>query len=273
MSACAKILAEDISPVSIAFFRNLFGMVSIGGYLLIARKTDILKTTRPAAHALRSTVGTVGLIVTLWALSYLPLSQANIIFFSSVLYTPLLAMVFLGERVGRYRWAAIAVGFFGVIIASQPSGMAISFGVALAFAAAFLHACVNVILRALGKTEHPIATAFYFVTCGFLMTGFLLPFVDVLPPVDKIWLLVLAGATGTAFQIALSVAFKYADASVVSPLTYTSLLWAVMFDVVIWGYIPEIAILIGAALIIGSNLFLLYRQRKNRAILQAPDTL
>lgn len=271
MGLFAKILSDDISPIAIAFYRNLTGVVLLGGFFVVARQFDYLHTKRPWAHFVRATIGTTGLVLTYSALAELSMSQATVLFFASSLILPVLGVVLLKEYVGLPRWIAILVGFGGVVIASQPFGTVGLIGVLLALGAALFHALVGICLRWLGRTEGTITTTFYFVLIGTICLIPFLFFVDATVPLEKIWMLILVGLAGSFAQIFLTGAFKFADSATVSPVSYTSLLWAAIFDFAVWSSIPTIYVLCGGAVVIGSNLFIIYREKALRTAELAAD--
>lgn len=261
MSVCAKLLTEHHHVLEIAFYRNLIALIPVLLYIALTRKTHLLKTDKPMAMMFRALVGTLGLIFTFGAFKYLPLSDATVIFFTATLLAPALSFFILKEHVGPYRWGAIILGFCGVILIAAPSGEAKVLGIAIAFAAAFIHAVIHLLLRHL-KTESSFTVTFYFFLGGCLIPALFMPFVAHMPGPNE-WLLFLGvGIFGGVAQYFLTSAFRLAPIAIIAPLNYTGLLWATGFDILIWSYIPGWPVFLGGAIIIGCNLFIIYREHK-----------
>jgi len=261
MAACAKLLSETHHVIEIVFYRNLIALIPVLLYIAATRKTHILKTAKPVIMLFRVVVGTFSLILTFAALKYLPMANATVIFFAATLIAPILSYLVLKEHVGPYRWSAILIGFCGVLLIAAPSGEAKTFGIAIAFAAAFTHAIIHILLRHL-KTESSLTVTFYFFLGGVLIPALFMPFVASTPTSGE-WLLLLgAGVFGGLAQYLLTSAFRLAPIAVVAPLNYAGLIWASGFDILIWHYIPGWPVLIGGTIIIVANLFIIYREHK-----------
>lgn len=268
MSMFNKLLTDQHHAIEVVFYRNLLGFVALGGYLLATKKLHILKTNQPWLMSARVIVGTIGLFFTLAAVRALPMSYATTLFFVSTLIIPILAVAFLHEKIGLPRIAAIIVGFCGVLLVAQPSGHVALAGVLLALAAGTCHALIQTMLRAL-KRQPALTITFYFFVGGVVMPLVFMPFVAHMPTGQSALLLFMVGVTGCLGQLFLTMAFQHAPASVVSPFNYTGLIWAIVFDISIWGIMPDAVVLIGAALIIGASLFIAYRERRAKAIAAA----
>ncbi|GJL86194.1 MAG: permease [Micavibrio sp.] len=261
MSVCSKLLSETHHVAEVVFYRNIIAFIPLAIYIAATRKTHILKTAKPLMMFGRVIVGTIGLLLTFAAWQYLPLSDATVIFFTATLLAPALSFFFLKEHVGIYRWAAILIGFFGVILMAAPSGETKIIGIMIAFAAAFMHAWIHLFLRIL-KTESPLTVTFYFFLGGFLIPGLFLPFIARMPQPDE-WLLFLGlGISGGVAQYYLTSAFQKGPIAIIAPLNYTGLIWATGFDILIWNYVPGWPVFLGGAIIISSNLFIIYREQK-----------
>ncbi|PCJ98112.1 MAG: hypothetical protein COA45_08135 [Zetaproteobacteria bacterium] len=264
MGTCAKYLAETHHVAEIAFYRNIIVFVPFFMFMIIRKNRHLFKTNKPKLIAIRAIVGGVSLMVTFAALAQLPMAYATVLFFASSFLTPALAFFFLKEHVGIHRWAAIAIGMCGVLVIAQPSGTISLIGLALALTAAALHSAMYTILRSL-KSESPITITFYFVIAGILIPGIFMPWVAKPIITEEIWVFLLIGFSGGIAQIFLSNAYKYAPASLVTPFSYTALLWTVLIDIYIWEYdLAFIPLMIGAALIITAQLYIIYREYINK---------
>jgi drug/metabolite transporter (DMT)-like permease len=208
-------------------------------------------------------VGVGGLFTTFAALDHLPISDATVLFMTSNLIIPVLAFFFLKEHVGPYRWAAIAIGFCGVVLVAGPTGQMSFFGVFLALGAACFHASIQTLLRKL-KNENAFTVTFYFILGGTLVPALAMPWYASLPDTHNSLLFVALAISGGLAQYCLTSAFKYAPATVLAPFNYTGLLWATGLDILIWSYVPGWPVFVGAAIIIGAKLYILHRERVRR---------
>jgi drug/metabolite transporter (DMT)-like permease len=175
-------------------------------------------------------------------------------------------VIFLHEKVGPYRWAAVAIGFLGVVIMAGPTGNINAIGVGVALVAALMHATLQVILRYLGKFERPETVTFYFLVIGTLVTALPLPFVAVTPTMQEIPLLFGIGLSGAAAQWLLSTAFRYAPAAIVTVFNYSGIVWATFFGWLIWSDWPLPEVFAGAAVVIASNALVIWRESRARTI-------
>ena len=261
MSMLGKLLTGIHSPIEIGFYRNLSALIPCAIYIAITRKTNLLKTTKPATLLARTTIGSIGLLLTIAAVQELPIADATVLFFTSTLILPILAIVFLKETISIHRWSAIALGMIGVIIVAQPSGQMTLLGIALALAAAVTHASINALLRAL-RNENPFMITFYFFLSGVVISGIFMPFIARMPTPQSALIMLAIGATGSLGQYFITRAFAMAPASLLNPFAYTGLLWAVLFDITIFGIIPTWTTLLGAAIIISASLYIAYREHR-----------
>lgn len=262
MQVFAKLLGEaGYHPVEVTFYRNAIGFLIVLGWLLARKRAALMKTKRPRAHISRAVIGTTGFVLNIAAFQLMPLSETTIFLFSSSLIMPVLAVVFLKDKVGVYRWLSIVVGFCGVALIAQPSGQVSLIGVVCALSGATTTAIVGINLRYLGRTEHPLTVVFFFLMIGALLAGAAMPFFAHAPKMTDLWMIAGIAASGTAAQILLSLAYKLAPPALVAPLNYTGLIWALLFDMLIWSYVPGWPVFFGGAVVIASNLFILHREQ------------
>jgi len=259
MSALVKVIGPEYHPVQVSFLRNVIAALVILPILLRAGGMIVLKTRRPGLITVRTIAGITGNILYFYAYQRLAVGDVVVIAQAVPLFVTALAVLFLGETVGWRRWAAVSVGFVGVVIAIHPGGE-VSLASLLALLATGLWASTILMMRSLGATESPYAISFYFMTIGAALTAFAQPWVWKTPTAEVYMLLIGVGIAGAFGQILMSYALKLADASVVSPFNYTGILWALMFDLVIWGVVPTWATLIGAALITVAGVYIFHRE-------------
>lgn len=262
----AKVLSETHSVIEIAFYRNVIGCLPFLFIVFaLGRREILVLRTRPAWVAFRAVLGTVSLVVTFWAYSLMPLADTTALLFTASLFIPVLGVIVLKESVGPWRWSAIAIGFVGVMIMTRPSGEVLVLGVSVALFAAFLHATLQIILRYLGRYESPATISFYFFIIGAVLTSAAMPFIAVMPTVAEIPLLLGVGLSGAAAQWLLSVAYRNARAAIVTVFNYTSIVWAMLFGWLIWNDWPVTTVLIGALIVIASNVLIAWRESRRRS--------
>lgn len=266
MNVFAKLLAENHHVVEIAFYRNLIAVLPFLFLIFALGKKDILTINSNVKGIIaRAIIGTISLATTFAAFAAMPMADTTAFLFTASLVVPALGFFFLGERVGPYRWGAIAVGFIGVLIMLQPTGAVNSLGVTLALSAAAMHAALQTILRSLGKTEKPQTVTFYFVAIGVIVAGLPMPWLFTLPTWEETPLLIACGLSGAGAQYLLSLAYKNAPAAIITVFNYSGIIWATAFGWFIWHDWPTAPIWIGGAIVIVSNLFILWREsRKSR---------
>jgi len=265
MSVMIKLIGPDQNPIQVTFFRNIVAALVIVPFILKSGGITVLRTKRPGMHGARALCGVIGNILYFYAFARLALADVVVISQAVPLFVALMAVLFLGEGVGWRRWAAIAVGFVGVVITVNPTGEVAPATLATVVATVFW-ATTMLLMRSLGRTESPYAVAFYYMVAGTVMTALALPWVWQSMPYEVYWYLAGAGVFGAFGQILMTYALKLAEASVVSPFNYTAILWGVLFDLSIWGVAPSARTLTGAVVITAAGLYLFHREglRKGR---------
>ncbi|PZQ45279.1 MAG: EamA/RhaT family transporter [Micavibrio aeruginosavorus] len=263
MVVFAKKLAEHHHVIEVAFYRNLIGLIPFLFMIYAMGRRDILIIrSNPRGIVIRSIVGTISLLATFGAFSLMPLADAQAFLFTASLLIPALGFFFLGERVGPFRWVAIIVGFLGVCVMLRPSGDVNVLGVAVALSAACMHAALQTILRYLGKTETPETVTFYFMFIGTFVALIPMPIYFTMPTWQEIPLILGLGLTGLGGQVLISIAYKNAQAAIVTVFNYSSIIWATSFGWIFWNDWPDNAIFIGGGIVIASNVFIVYRENK-----------
>ena len=229
-------------------------------YQLRGQRGAILPT-RPLAQMVRGLFGFIAPFSFFLGLKYVPLTDAVVVFFSSIFVVSLLSMVFLGERVGPHRWASIIIGYIGVVIVAQPQGGGELFGYSLILISSTSYAILFVSGRYLSRTEStPSLVVSYNLGVGILAL-ICLPWFWVPLNMEQILVVLLATALAGCGHFAMTSAFAHGEASFIAPFEYTALIWAVLFDILIWRHLPGSTTLIGATIIIGSGLYVAYRER------------
>lgn len=262
MDALAKWQAERYHVAQLVFFRSFFGLLVVLPFL--ARGSGIrakLRTRRLGLHVLRAAVGTISLFAFFLAYQFLGLADAIALSFVSPLLMTAMSVPLLGETVGWRRWTAIGVGFAGVLIMVQPGSGLFSPYALLPLLGAFCYALVGVTIRVLSRTEEAATIVFFFGVFSSLTAALFLPFVWVTPADMVDWLgQVAIGLVGGVAQLAMTLAFRRAPVSVVSPFEYTGIVWGVVIGFAVWGELPSVAVWAGCVLVIGSGLYILQRE-------------
>mgnify|MGYP006269768039 CR=1 FL=1 len=255
-----KLVSDNHQPVDILLYRNVICTAIAFLFLVFTHRLARIRKASLKRQGIRAIAGTVGMVLTFTAFSILPLTEAQSLMFAAPLFVVVLSYPLLREKVGIYRAAAAVTGFLGVLLILQPGTISSFAGGIVGLAMALAHAFVAIILRWLGKTEDPFVTIFYFSLFSLLV---ILPFVPFFwsPPtaVDLVFLCMI-GVTSFLVQFFLTKAMFLVPAAAAAPVSYFSMIWALLIDLMVLGFVPAPMTLAGSALIIGSNLFILWRQ-------------
>lgn len=265
LNALIKWQAERYSVVELAFFRHAFALVPTLILTFVSGGLLALKTKRPLGHLRRSATGIVSMILSFTAFALLPLADATALMFAGPLFLTALSVPLLGEKVGIHRWSAVLVGLIGVLIMTRPSSATFQLGALAALGSALLSAFSMISVRQLSRTENPIAIVFYFTLIGALLSGAALPFgFWTTPTLLDAAALVLIGLSGGVGQYIITLAYRSAPASVISPLGYSAIIWSTLIGYLVWDQFPDAPVLIGATVVIASGLYILYRETVRR---------
>ena len=264
MAAMIKLGHEGgIALVELVFYRFLFGLPPLLAWIAITRNFRAWRTRRPGAHVARGMLGFAAMTLAFGALAYLPLAEASTIGFVAPLFSVMLSALLLGESVGHYRWSAVAVGFAGVLIVIQPSGTDLPpIGLAMALLSTLGVAAVTITIRQMSTTESTPTIVLWFTGFSILASGLLMPFFATGHDAEDWLILALLGLAGGAGQLFLTSSLRFAPVSVVVPFDYSQLLWAVLLGWAIWDTQPPVSTWAGAAVIIASGLFTVYREHR-----------
>lgn len=265
MNACAKLSSEKHSIIEVVFYRGFVSMVLLTFWLLFTRRFDLLKTKRPMAHLGRSTIGTIGVGCVYWAYSLMPMGDVAVLLLTSSLFVTMLSIPLLGETVGPWRWAAVVIGFIGAAFVGNPFAHHFSlYAFSVCMMAAFAVSLVFIFLSKLGKTESAFTTVFYFSLTSTFVSGIYMVFKGHMPDPEVYWPLFGTGIASLFSLLLKTEAYKHGEASFLSPLDYMNLLWSILFGFMFWGDVPNWTMMAGAALIIGSNILIIWREHMNK---------
>lgn len=269
MNAIVRYLGQNIPVGEVVFARSFFALIPL--LLWMAWRGQLasgLRTSNPWAHVFRSGVGAFAMFLNFAALALLPLADATAIGFTTPLFTVVLAALFLGEVVRVRRWAAVVVGLLGVLvmlwphIGAQPRGDSSMLGAILALMGALTVSIAMTQVRHLSRTETTSSLVFYFALVGALVGLATLPWGWVVPTRWELVLMVSGGFIGGVAQILITESYRHADASVVAPFSYSSMIYAVAIGYVWFGEVPQAIVLAGAAIVIAAGLFVIWRERR-----------
>ena len=257
----------DYPVGQVLFFRGFFGIIFYFFIIPRERLHDFYKTKRPGLHSLRCLAGLIAIIAIFIALRKLPLATVVSISFAAPIFTTIFSIFLLSEKVGIYRWLAVLVGFIGILIITEPgiSNLNIYYIFPIIFCLGLSYVAIT--LRQLSTTE-PVWLISLFFSIAITFLSFLtLPFGWVMPSFSHFLILSLVGIFGGVSNLWLSQSYKYSEVSLVTPLKYLTLVFAIIFGYFIWDEIPTIKTLIGALLVIVSTLIIFRREIYKKKII------
>ncbi len=264
MFACVKLASNHgVHVLESVFYRQLTGVLVLIPVALAGSGLAVLKTERPWTHAGRMVIGMIAMSLNFLSFALLPIAEATAIGFMVPIVATLLSIVLLHESVGVHRWSAIAAGLIGVIIVVQPGDGHIPLtGALVALTGVVITAWVSIIIRKLGETESPVTTMFWFSLSSLVPLGIAMLFVGQMHDAETWGIIGLMGLFGAAAQLGITWSLRLAPVSVVLPMDYSSLIWAALAGWLIWENWPVPATWIGAPLIIGSGLYIAWRENR-----------
>jgi drug/metabolite transporter (DMT)-like permease len=274
MSSLIKSVSDHVPAGQSMFARSFFAIPIV--LIWTWQRNDLLdglKTQNLKGHMKRSFAGSTAMGMMFAGLALLPLPEVTAIGYAAPLLTVILAAVFLGETVRTFRLTTVALGMLGVLIVLSPrlttltsltQGLTDSkqaLGAILVLLGAVFSAFAQLFLRQMANVEKTTATVFYFSVTSTLLSLLTIPFGWVMPTSSEALMLILAGLLGGVGQIFLSSCYRFADASIIAPFEYTSMLFALLIGYFIFAEIPTATMLFGASLIIIAGVIIILRER------------
>src|ERR1700730_8939553 len=223
-------------------------------------RAEFVQLERPWLQLLRVTLSTLEVAAFFLATVYLPLADVVTYYLACPIFVTALSAIVLRERVGWRRWTAVLIGFCGVLIALRPSSQTVSWPAMIALGGSLSFAVLMLITRSLRATPDIVLASFQF-TGPFLLGALMSPFGWVPPGPGSLVLFAAAGCISVAALLCVNRSLKLAPASVVVPYQYSMIIWAVMFGHIVFGDVPEVATILGAAIIIGAGIYIFMRER------------
>lgn len=263
--AVAKTLTADYSPLQILFLRNVIALPFTLLVAFLMGGAPALRSYRPAAHLLRGALWVGATVMFFTSFMHLALAEATALIFVAPVFITVISALFLHERVGRGGWLAVLSGFLGVLVVIRPGGAAFQPVALLPVATALVYAVLMLSARWVDRRESVWTLLVYLTGAGALLGGLIVPFVWVPVRAEDLWLFAAIALFGTAGMTMMTQAFRLTPAVVVAPLDYTGLIWAALFGWLIWRESLDAMTLLGAAIIIASGVFTIFRTKGTEA--------
>ena len=269
MAALIKASSDVVPPGEAVFFRSFFALPIILGWLVWRGDLSTgLRTRNPMGHLWRGMFGVSAMACGFAALGLLPLPEVTVLGYAAPILTVIFAALLLGERIRMFRISAVVLGLIGVVIVMLPQlgndsmGTGARWGVALVLASATLRALAHVHIRKLVQKESTSSVVFYFALTASCLSLFTAPFGWVLPDIQTAAQLIGAGLIGGVAQILLTASYRHAEAAVLAPFDYASILFALVIGYTVFDEIPTLQTLIGSVVIIGAGGLIIWRERQ-----------
>ncbi len=272
MASLIKATAAHVPAGEAVFFRSFFAIPVIVVWLMLQGELATgFKTANPMGHVWRGLMGTIAMGMGFAGLGYLPLPEVTAISYASPLLVVIFAAMFLGEQVRAFRIGAVVLGLTGVLIVLSPRlsigadaapSPTETLGVMVVLFGALCAALAQVFVRKLIHTETTATIVFYFSVTSVVLSLITLPFGWVMPTPIEAALLVAAGVLGGVGQILLTASYREADASLIAPFEYASMLFALGIGYFIFDEVPTLTMLGGAALVVTAGILIIWREHK-----------
>jgi len=272
MATLIKATSENVPPGEAVFFRSFFAIPVIFAWLAWRRELGVgLRTAQPLGHVWRGLMGTTAMGLGFAGLGLLPLPEVTAIGYAAPLLTVIFAAMFLGEEVRAFRITAVALGLVGVLIVLSPRvttlsdgnvGTAEALGATVVLGGAVFAALAQVFVRKLVLTEQTPGIVFWFSVTATALSLISLPFGWVVPSPLEAAMLVAAGLLGGIGQALLTSSYRHADASVIAPFEYVSMIFALIIGYAVFDEVPTLTMIAGAALVVSAGILIIWRERR-----------
>ena len=262
MEGTVKWLSAGYPTLQITFCRSVGALVV--AFLLAATGPGLasLRTRRLGGQLWRAVIGFASLYGFFYAYGAMPLADAIAIGFAAPIFMTALSIWLLGEAVGLHRWSAVVVGFAGVLVMVRPGEASLGGPAMIALGATFLYALAMIQVRKLSRTESAGTIVFYFSLFSTVASGVGMPSLWVTPDWQDGLLLAGVGLLGGLAQLCLTQAFRLAPVSVVAPFDYLMIIWGTAIGWYVWGDLPDAPTVAGAAIVVGSGIYILHREAR-----------
>ncbi|KPQ16065.1 MAG: Permeases of the drug/metabolite transporter (DMT) superfamily [Rhodobacteraceae bacterium HLUCCO18] len=271
MASLVKATSDIVPPGQAVFFRSFFAVPVIVAWLAMRHELHVgLKTSDPMAHIWRGIVGTSAMGLMFTGLGLLPLPEVTAIGYAAPILVVVFAAMFLGEQVRAFRLSMVALGMAGVLVVLSPRlqvdpatvGTDETLGAVVVLLAAVCAALAQVFVRKMVQTESTAAIVFYFSLTASALSLLTLPWGWTWPPLWALGALVVAGLLGGVGQILLTSSYRFADASLIAPFEYASMLLAIGVGYFVFSEVPTATMLTGAAMVVTAGVLIIWRERQ-----------
>ena len=265
MGALLKLAStQGLNAPELVFYRSLFSLPVVLLWVFKRESLAALRPNRPVAHVWRSALGLLSMGLIFEALILLPLGDATALNFTAPIFATILSFLILKEDVGVHRWAAVLVGFAGVLVIARPGEAGLpAIGVAVALVAALGQGGVTTTLRHLQKSENVVSIVFWFAVAGIFVGGLLMPFFGHAHGAEGMMLVAGGGIAGGVGQLLMTSSLR-APVSVVSPFDYLQLVGATLYGWLLFSDLPNFHTMAGASLIAVSGIYTAWREHRRR---------
>ena len=252
--------SENYPVGEVLFFRGFCGVIPLLFFIPRERYFDFYKTNRALLHFKRCASGLIAIVAIFIALRKLPLATVVSITFAAPIFTTIMSIFLLSEKVGMYRWMAVIVGFIGILVISEPgfTSMNLYYLYPIVFCLGLSY--VAIAIKQLSSSEPVWLISFYFSVSIMILSFFTIPQGWLLPSAKDLFLLSTLGILGGLANLWLTQSYKFADVSLVTPLKYLALVFAIFFGYIFWNEVPTFKTLIGSALVIISSVIIFRRE-------------
>jgi len=269
--ATGKYLSASLPPIEVVWLRYLGFCLLVLPAIIAGKPAKMLRSRRPGLQVLRG-LGILGsAILFTMAVQTLPMADATATSFVSPIFITALSIPFLGEVVGLRRWAAVGVGLIGVLIVVRPGSAGFHPMMLLPILSAISWAGGIVLTRKMSGADGSVTTMAYSAATGVVVMTMIVPFYWQSPSWHQILLGLVIGIVSTTAQWIVVIAYRYADASVLAPFSYSQLVWSALLGFLVFGAVPDMLTFLGAAVIIGSGLYTAHRERVRAQEARPPD--
>ncbi|MEM8916408.1 MAG: DMT family transporter [Pseudomonadota bacterium] len=260
MDTFVKLAGQELPVPQLLWARYFFHLATIVVFIPFIGWSKVVRTRQPVRQWSRGLCVALSSLFAFNAFQALPLTDVYAIGFTAPLIVTILAIPFLGEQVGPRRWAAVFVGLLGVLVVIRPGLETVNTGMMFAIVMAFMFACYQLLTRSGALQDGPLVGVFYAAVVGTIGTSLFVPFAWVAPTPLQWAILILIGVLGAAGHWLLIMAFRSAAASFVSPFMYVQIIWSTIFGALVFADNPDPYTLLGAAILIGAGIFVLWRE-------------
>lgn len=270
MQSLIKATSDHVPPGQAVFFRSFFAIPVIVFWLYLRHELHQgVGTANPLGHFWRALVGTMAMGLGFASLGFLPLPEVTALGYAAPLLVVVFAAMFLGEKVGVWRLGAVGLGLVGVLVVLSPrlsvgadASHAQALGATLALGGAVFTALAQIFVRKLVQSERTATIVFWFSFNASALSLVTLPFGWVIPTWTEAALLITAGLLGGVGQILLTSSYRHADASVVAPFEYASMIFALVIGYFVFREVPTLTMLAGGALVVLAGILIIWREHK-----------